>query len=49
MTRCLLLAVCLPLVAAAQEDLTWHEEYAPALAEAQATGKPLFLEFRCSP
>jgi len=31
------------------EHLPWHDNYAEALAEAEATGKPIFLEFRCAP
>ncbi len=38
---------CVPIVA--QQDLSWHSSYADALAEAQTTGKPIFLEYRCSP
>lgn len=37
-------------VAAAQDnELTWHESYAAARAEAESTGKPLFVAFRCVP
>lgn len=31
------------------ETLEWVDDYDEALALAQQTGKPLFLEFRCSP
>lgn len=35
---------------AGEEDtLSWHSNYAEALAEARDTGKPIFLEFRCAP
>jgi hypothetical protein len=48
-----LLAVMLPAAALAQkpEDgvIGWFENYDDALAEAKKTGKPIFLEFRCSP
>ena len=46
---CLLLgSLCAP--ALAQEDeIFWHSRYEDALKEAQQTGKPIFLEFRCSP
>ena len=27
----------------------WFENYDEAIAEAKKTGKPIFLEFRCSP
>jgi hypothetical protein len=30
-------------------ELSWHHDYAGALAEAKRTGQPLFLEFRCVP
>ena len=33
----------------APEEIFWHDNYAEAIAEAKATGKPLFLEFRCVP
>lgn len=50
--RALLLAVlALPLLAAPQEDdsLTWLDNYEAAVKEAKATGKPIFLEYRCEP
>jgi hypothetical protein len=31
------------------ERLRWHDSYAAAKKEAEASGKPLFLEFRCAP
>lgn len=34
---------------AAQDDLYWFDNYAEALQEAQRTGKPIFLEYRCEP
>ena len=43
----LLAASTAPL--AAQEEIFWHDNYADAIAEAQQTGKPIFLEFRCAP
>lgn len=30
-------------------DLFWHQNYQDALQEARQTGKPIFLEYRCSP
>jgi hypothetical protein len=27
----------------------WYADYAPARAEAKATGKPMFVVFRCQP
>jgi hypothetical protein len=48
-----LLAVLLAPAAFGQvaEDgfIGWFENYDDALAEAKKTGKPIFLEFRCSP
>ena len=48
-----LLAILLSSAAPAQEAedgfLSWFESYNEALAEAKKTGKPIFLEFRCSP
>ncbi|HKX27277.1 MAG TPA: hypothetical protein VJ302_06260 [Blastocatellia bacterium] len=32
-----------------EEKLVWLNNYQAALKEAQATGKPIFLEFRCAP
>src|SRR5262245_569080 len=34
---------------AAGERLVWHENYQVAIRESKATGKPIFLEFRCAP
>ena len=34
---------------AAKEAVVWIESYDEALREAQRTGKPIFLEFRCAP
>ena len=42
-----LAVMALPGLAAAQ--LSWHNNYAEALAEAKETGKPLFINFRCAP
>ncbi len=48
-----LLAILLPSAALAQnaEDglIGWFDNYDDAMAEAKKTGKPIFLEFRCSP
>jgi hypothetical protein len=42
-----------PFLASAQEAkpdrLKWHDSYAAAKKEAEATGKPIFIEFRCAP
>jgi uncharacterized protein (UPF0333 family) len=34
---------------AASDRLVWLENYQAALKESKATGKPIFLEFRCAP
>lgn len=34
---------------AASNRLVWHENYQAAITESKATGKPIFLEFRCAP
>ncbi len=34
---------------AGQETVGWLESYEAALEEAQRTGRPIFLEYRCSP
>jgi len=33
----------------AQADLFWHTSYEAAVEEAERTGKPIFLQFRCAP
>jgi hypothetical protein len=34
----------------AQDDgIRWLDNYGEAIREAQRTGKPIFLEFRCEP
>jgi hypothetical protein len=35
--------------AQADDRLIWVDNYEAALKEARATGKPIFLEFRCWP
>ena len=42
------------LTAAAQskpgdDEIVWRDNYQAALKEARATGKPIFLEYRCEP
>ena len=48
-----LLLLLLPGASFAQEAedglIGWFENYDEAIAEAKKTGKPIFLEFRCSP
>lgn len=34
---------------AAINRLFWHDDYQAAIKESKATGKPIFLEFRCGP
>jgi hypothetical protein len=38
-----------PNAAQADDRLIWLDNYEAALKEARATGKPIFLEFRCWP
>jgi hypothetical protein len=38
-----------PKAAQADDRLFWLDNYEAALKEARATGKPIFLEFRCWP
>lgn len=33
----------------AAQELHWFDSYDAALEEARRTGKPIFLEYRCSP
>ena len=42
-------ASIVPTVAQGDEMITWLADYDQALAEARRTGKPIFLEYRCSP
>lgn len=38
-----------PSTLGAQDTVEWLDSYEAALEEAKRTGKPIFLEFRCSP
>ena len=41
---------CAPFTAAqGSDDLYWFNNYAAAMREARATGKPIFLVYRCAP
>jgi hypothetical protein len=33
----------------ADDEIVWLDNYKDALKEAKATGKPIFLEYRCEP
>lgn len=46
-----ILALAAAPLAAQQDDdsLTWLDNYQEALKESKATGKPIFLEYRCEP
>lgn len=33
----------------AEDEIVWLDNYQAALKEAKATGKPIFLEYRCEP
>ncbi len=37
------------MLAAQDEGLDWLDNYQEALKQARATGKPIFLEYRCEP
>jgi hypothetical protein len=44
------LALPAPMAAQSDDDtLYWFDNYQSALKEAKATGKPIFLEYRCEP
>lgn len=49
--RALAALAVFPFVAAAQDagGIQWLTSYREALKEARATGKPIFLEYRCEP
>lgn len=48
--RVLLLILGLAARAMGQDDdIVWLDNYAEAVKAAKATGKPIFLEFRCEP
>ena len=34
---------------APEQAVPWIESYEEAISEAERTGKPIFLEFRCAP
>jgi hypothetical protein len=34
---------------AGDDEIVWLDNYQAALKEAKATGKPIFLEYRCEP
>ena len=38
-----------PLNAQAVDAVEWLDNYQDALQQAKATGKPIFLEYRCEP
>ncbi len=42
-------ALASPQAARAQDTVEWFDSYEAALEEAKRTGKPIFLEYRCSP
>ena len=44
-----ILAACVPLLAQDDDSLYWLDNYQAAVKEAKATGKPIFLEYRCEP
>jgi hypothetical protein len=44
-----LLCAGVPALAADDDSIRFHDNYADAIREAKATGKPIFLEFRCAP
>jgi hypothetical protein len=33
----------------ADDEIVWLDNYQAALKEARATGKPIFIEYRCEP
>lgn len=37
------------MLTAQDEGLDWLDNYQEALKQARATGKPIFLEYRCEP
>lgn len=50
----LAVGLLVPALAAAgqpaeDDTLEWIDDYATALAQAQETGRPLLVEFRCAP
>lgn len=42
-------ALASPQATRAQDTVEWLDSYEAALEEAKRTGKPIFLEYRCSP
>ncbi len=43
-----MLAICVSSLAQ-EPEIDWIDNYPAAIGEAKATGKPLFVEFRCVP
>lgn len=44
-----LAALCSGVLGQDAEGIHWLTNYQDALKEAKATGKPIFLEYRCEP
>ena len=44
-----ILAATVPILAQDDDSLCWLDNYQAAVKEAKATGKPIFLEYRCEP
>jgi hypothetical protein len=50
LTAVLSVSVLLPLAVPQEDDnLYWLDNYETAVKEAKATGRPIFLEYRCEP
>jgi hypothetical protein len=45
----LVAAVCSGMFGQDADGIHWLSNYQDALKEARATGKPIFLEYRCEP
>lgn len=43
------LLLMMGVAASAQTSIDWHQYYEHAREEAQRTGKPIFIAFRCGP
>jgi hypothetical protein len=49
LTACALAGCGAAMAADDDDNLYWLDNYAEALRQSKATGKPIFLEYRCEP
>jgi len=47
--RVFMVVALLLMIGTTASAIDWHENYTDAFDEAQRTGKPMFIAFRCAP